>query len=179
MAKSRVLMLVAACVGVAAVGACQAGSRRPSISDADAVGLVRQFVALDSMGKGSLAVANRLFEPCDARVTDQVEPVTRILLRSSYKAGDTIAIPAEYHVVGYASSQDEREVGPQNWRFAYEPTVQVDTFRVLRDSTGELRIACGPHYGNHPALGSMEWMSPKLDSASAVQWSRARALGSP
>ena len=177
--KSRLLASLAVCVACSGEAACQAGSKPATISSADALGLVRQFVALDSAGKGYLAEADRLFEPCDARVGDQVEPITKILLRQSYRVGDTIAIPAEYHVVGYATSRDEREVGPRNWTFEYRPQVQVDTFRVVRDSRGDARIACGPHYGNHPALATMEWMTSKLDSMSISQWRRAHMSGRP
>ena len=174
MARSLYSELMAVFLATSGVTACQEGSKALKVNDADALNLVRQFVALDSAGQGYLAEANSLFEPCEARVADQVEPVSRILLSPSYGSGDTVAIPAEYHVVGHATSVDEREVGPRNWKFEYGPAIQVDTFRVVRDSTGKLRIACGPHYGNHPALASMAWMLKKLDGASATDWKRAQ-----
>jgi hypothetical protein len=177
--KASIAISVIGFATFSGIAACQESIRTRTISDADASRLVRQFVALDSAGKGYLAAANRLFEPCEARVSDQVEPVTRVLLQPSHRSGDTIAVPVEYHIVGYATSHEEREVGPRNWRFRYAPVVQLDTFRVVRDSSGELRIACGPHYGNHPSLTSMEWMSAKLDSASAAAWRRAQRSGQP
>ena len=173
--RAQVSALILGTLYAGVIG-CQATSHARRVSDEEARRVVRRFVVLDSSGRGYLAEAVSLFLPCDGRVSDQVEPVLATILGQSFRLADTVAFPIGYHVVGYAHSRDEGQVGTRNWTFQFAPASRTDTMRVVRDSTGAVRIACGPFYGNHPDVTSLEWLAAKLDSVSAIDWMKALSL---
>jgi len=160
---------------IAAFAACTPRSQGASLDPDAAFMVVSSFVALDSAGNGVAPEASAFFMPCDARVTDRLEPILSTRVERIGSSGNSVAFMVSYDVVGLAFSRgDASEVGARDWRFRYEPRMQVDTMRVVRESGGELRIACGPHYGNHPASETLGWLRERLDSASMADWRRAQ-----
>ncbi len=144
--------------------------------DADAaLDVVARFIALDSAGSGTVPETSVLFMPCDARVTDRLEPVVATRVERVGFSGDSVLFRVSYEILGLAFSRgDASEVGARDWRFRFEPRTQVDTMRVVRDLQGGLRIACGPHYGNHPSSETLDWLRSRIDTSSGADWRRAQ-----
>jgi hypothetical protein len=116
-----------------------------------------------------------MFLECDARTSDNLEPIRRIRVVGRDSAADTSRVFVEYSVLGYASSWDTAQVGNRNWRFVAAPKIELDTFKVV-EAGGKLMIACGPHYGNHPGVSRMGWYYERMDDASRQAWN---AVASP
>ena len=147
---------------------------QPVISRQAAQALVARYVAADTSGQGLADSTDALLLPCEGdRATDEIEPVAKVAILSASGGRDSAHVTVEYRVLGEANSEDAVRAGATNWRFTKQVRAQIDTFVVVRDSTDQLRIVCGPYPGNHWGVSVMKLRATHMDARSRIAWSSA------
>lgn len=149
--------------------------RIDSVGLGEFVGVVQRFIAADTAGRASDAIA--LVLPLGADVpycelaTDGYQVISGVALGPAIEKGDTGFVIVRYRVLGVANSEDPHLMGPRYWRFHADVHTEVDTFTVLRDSTGHLGIGCGPRIPpNHLGIEAWRENVSLLDAPSRRMW---------
>ena len=160
---------------VLALTACHSASPTSDSEDVlNARRLVEQYVAADTAGAGLSDSAESLFVACEGdRAVDFVEPVAAVVIGLGARNHDTVRVVAQYSVLGTAESWDPAQLGHQNWRFKKNVRIRADTFLVVRDSSPQPRIVCGPYHGNHWSVSVMSSRLPFMDDSSRQAWKAA------
>ena len=147
-------------------------SRAPSFSLAAAESVALRYVAHDT--GGNWRAADSLVLPCEGDQARDYVAVTRSVRWLEPRThADTITLTALYDLVGSVSSYDEKQTGPQNWRFRPESGVDTSVLDIVADSAGRLGIVCGPFSDNHQMVSRMASIVKRFDDSSRVRWNRA------
>ena len=160
---------------IALLCACAGGSnpsRAPRFSLAVAESIAMRYVEHDTTG--NWCAADSLVLPCEGdQARDYVAVTRRVRWLAPRAHADTISLTALYDLVGRAWSYDEKQTGPQNWRFKPEPSVDTTVLDVVADATGRVGIICGPFSDNHQMVSRMASIVHRFDDSSGTRWNRA------
>jgi len=147
-------------------------SRAPSFSLAVAESIAMGYVERDTAG--NWRAADSLVLTCEGdQARDYVAVTRRVRWLAPRTHADTITLTALYDLVGSASSYDENQTGPQNWRFKAEPSVDTSFLHIVADSTGRVGIVCGSFSDNHQMVSRMASIVRRFDDSSRALWNRA------
>ena len=123
---------------------------------------------------GNWRAADSLVLPCEGdQARDYVAVTRKVRWLAPRTHADTITLTALYDLVGSASSYDEKQTGPQNWRFKAEPGVDTSLLDIVADSTGRVGIVCGSFSDNHLMVSRMASIVKRFDDSSRALWNRA------
>lgn len=127
--------------------------------------LVERFLAAELAGD-YMSEATRIYgcEEDFQPSTDKVEPVTAATILRVSILDDTVQVSVEYQILGYG------HFGDQASQFTADARVDTVMFRVVKDTTDQAQIYCGPHPANHWGLATMERFVDTFDDASRSQW---------
>ena len=140
-----------------------------------AAALVERFVAADTSDNAEAAAALVLplgngIAYCELG-TDGYNIASSVTLTDTIARRDTVWVVAKYEVLGTWWSEDSHHVGLNSARFRADPHPELDTFVVVRDSTGRLGISCDHHVPpNHPSPAHWSTVDTHFDSASLAAW---------
>ena len=166
LAAMAITALLCACAGE------RNPSRAPSFSLAVAESIAMRYVEHDTAG--NWRAADSLVLPCEGdQARDYVAVTRRVRWLAPRTHAGTITLTALYDLVGSASSYDEKQTGPQNWRFKAEPGVDTSFLDIVADSTGRVGIVCGSFSDNHQMVSSMASIVRRFDDSSRALWNRA------
>lgn len=125
---------------------------------------VERFLAAELAGD-YMSEATRIYgcEEDYQPSTDTVEPVgaANVLGVSTFE--DTVRVHVEYWILGYSYLGDHSQ-------FMAEARVDTVMFQVVKDTTNQVRIFCGPHTANHWGVAAMEPFLGTFDDRSHQQW---------
>ena len=160
---------------VTAVGGCHPSSPPSDSEDVlNARRLVEKYVTADTAGDGLTDSTESLFVACEGdRAVDFVEPIVTAVVGLGTRDRDTVLVIAQYSILGTAESWDTTQLGHQNWRFKKNVRIRADTFLVVRDSSLQPHIVCGPYHGNHWSASVMSSRLPFMDDSSRQAWKAA------
>jgi hypothetical protein len=98
--------------------------------------------------------------------TDYVLPVVSAVVIGAQQGTDTAVVTVAYRVLGRAY------LGQHS---TFRDSVSSDTvrFAVVRDSTGEARVGCGPHAAEHYSFRTVSHFVSRFDPESRRAWQRA------
>ena len=148
-------------------GACtRQQNARPT--ERDAVAVVSRYLIAEGAGLDTSATLHVYGCENDAQGgSDMVEPVKSASVLDVRATADTFVIRVVYDVMGRAY------LGKRS-RFAAAPKHDTVSFRVSRDTLGQLRILCNAPPATHWLAGTVSKYLPTFDSVSRQVWERTR-----
>lgn len=135
----------------------------------EADSLVRQYLALELTGGGDLPQLYGCEDDDPGATSDYVRAVTSAEIAQVQAGRDGTGVLVVYHVLG-------RLYLGATTTFALEGSVDTVLFRVVTDTAGRPRIACGFHPGNNRDAATLAAFRDSMPESSRIEWDEAMSI---